>query len=201
MKRFLSLLLFALAFAFLAGCGADSGTPTRPDDGGPNTSPTADLTHSPSDPATGETVTFDASGSSDPDGSIVEYRWDFEGDGSVDQTTSDATVDASYSETGMFDATVTVEDDGGATDQATTTVEVMGAALREWVGGDDSAPADFHTAANWSPEGVPDADDETVIPAAPADQPVVDEDATIAKLRVEGGQVRVHGAKLLITGF
>lgn len=89
-----------------------------------NTAPAADLTHSPSNPAVGETVTFDASGSSDPDGSIVEYRWDVDGDGSVEATTTGATRTHSYGSTGDYSVTVTVVDDASATASATDTVQV-----------------------------------------------------------------------------
>ena len=40
-------------------------------------------------PATGEApliVSFDASGASDPDGTISQYEWDFDNDGTVDAT-------------------------------------------------------------------------------------------------------------------
>lgn len=40
-------------------------------------------------PTTGEApliVSFDASGSSDPDGTISQYEWDFENDGTIDAT-------------------------------------------------------------------------------------------------------------------
>lgn len=40
----------------------------------------------------GNQVTLDAHGSYDPDGSIVKYEWDFDGDGKYDQTTTAATV-------------------------------------------------------------------------------------------------------------
>ena len=89
-----------------------------------NTAPTADLTHSPTNPSVGETVTFDASGSSDPDGSIVEYRWDFDGDGTVDNVTTISTYSHAYGSSGDYGATVTVYDEDGASDLATTTVQV-----------------------------------------------------------------------------
>ncbi|MDD4903802.1 MAG: PKD domain-containing protein, partial [Candidatus Bipolaricaulis sp.] len=41
----------------------------------PNQAPTASFTFSPSSPTTGTTVSFNASASTDPDGSIVAYTW------------------------------------------------------------------------------------------------------------------------------
>lgn len=60
------------------------------------------------------TVTFDGSQSSDSDGSIASYNWDF-GDGS---TGSGATVQHSYASTGFFLASLQVTDNKGATDTA-----------------------------------------------------------------------------------
>jgi len=61
---------------------------------------------------------FDGTGSTDPDGTIVSYDWDF-GDGSTD---SGATVSHSYEDLGSHTATLTVTDNEGLT--ATTTAEV-----------------------------------------------------------------------------
>ncbi len=49
----------------------------------------------------------------DPDGSIAQYKWDFDGDGSVDQTTTDAKVIHTYNNAGTYNAKVTVVDDDG----------------------------------------------------------------------------------------
>jgi len=69
----------------------------------------------------GETVTFDGSGSSDPDGSIVSYDWDF-GD-SVTETGGITTH--SYSSGGTYEVTLMVTDDDEATDTDTTIVTVQ----------------------------------------------------------------------------
>lgn len=58
----------------------------------------------------GEAVTLDASGSSDSDGLLVAYEWDF-GDGSVG---SGATVSHTYDLPGAYDVTLCVTDDDGA---------------------------------------------------------------------------------------
>ena len=68
-----------------------------------------------------DTFTFDGSGCSDPDGSIVSYYWDFD-DG------SDAygeIVTHTYTTAGTYIVTLTVTDNGGLTDsdQATVTAE------------------------------------------------------------------------------
>lgn len=65
-------------------------------------------------PTTGEaplTVSFDASGSSDPDGTISNYEWDFENDGTVDAT--GATATHTYSAAGLYAAVLTVTDSTG----------------------------------------------------------------------------------------
>lgn len=68
----------------------------------------------------GQTVDFDASNSSDPDGSIDSFNWDF-GDGNSD---TGQQVSHTYSSEGTFTAQLTVTDDGGETDTDTVEVEV-----------------------------------------------------------------------------
>jgi PKD repeat protein len=62
--------------------------------------------------------TFDGTASSDPDGSIVSYDWDF-GDGSPHATTATATH--TYADAGDRTATLTVTDNRGATATVTKT--------------------------------------------------------------------------------
>ncbi|MCC7477018.1 PKD domain-containing protein [bacterium] len=60
------------------------------------------------------TVNFSAAGASDPDGSIVQYRWDPEGDGVFDLSTgAEPTLQHEYTQQGSFDAAVRVFDDQG----------------------------------------------------------------------------------------
>jgi len=87
-----------------------------------NDPPSASFTYSPSNPETVDTVSFDGSGSSDPDGSITSYSWDFTNDGAEDATGS--TASHSYSSSGDYTAVLTVTDDDGATDTATQTISV-----------------------------------------------------------------------------
>lgn len=63
----------------------------------------------------GTTVTLDASGSSDPDGSIRSYVWDFS-DGT---TAAGARVTHTYRESGTYTPAVVVTDDGGTDGFAT----------------------------------------------------------------------------------
>jgi PKD repeat protein len=76
-----------------------------------NLAPEAAFTRSDTTPTTGQSVTFDASGSVDRDGSIVAYRWRF-GDGT---TASGATVTHAYDDDGWYDVRLLVVDDSGAT--------------------------------------------------------------------------------------
>lgn len=83
---------------------------------GPNTGPTADLTGA----CAGMVCTFDASHSSDPDGQVVSYSFDF-GDGETAQSAS-GTVQHTYTTAGPFAASVTVTDNRGGTGTASTSV-------------------------------------------------------------------------------
>jgi PKD repeat protein len=68
----------------------------------------------------GETLTFSGSGSSDGDGTIVRYDWDF-GDGT---TAGQVKVSHSYSRAGRYQVTLTVTDDGGLSAGATLAVQI-----------------------------------------------------------------------------
>jgi hypothetical protein len=65
-------------------------------------------------------VNFDAAGSSDSDGSITTYLWNF-GDGS---SSTSSVTSHTYTTPGTFVATLTVTDNGGATGTASVTILV-----------------------------------------------------------------------------
>ncbi|WP_037355832.1 PKD domain-containing protein [Amycolatopsis orientalis] len=75
----------------------------------PNQGPLAVL--SPSGPTSGKTRAFSAAGSSDPDGTVTRYAWDF-GDGQRLVTTT-PDVSHTYAKPGTWAVTVTVTDDEG----------------------------------------------------------------------------------------
>jgi subtilisin family serine protease/PKD repeat protein len=69
---------------------------------------------------TGQLIQFNGSASSDPDGSIASYRWNF-GDGTTG--TGNAPTHA-YSTANTYTVTLTVTDNSGATSSASATVKV-----------------------------------------------------------------------------
>lgn len=71
----------------------------------------------------GVAVSFNGTGSSDPDGSIANYSWTF-GDGSVG---TGSTISHIYSAAGTYTATLTVTDNQGATGSASVPVTVTSA--------------------------------------------------------------------------
>ena len=87
--------------------------------------PTASFSASPSAPKTGQTVTFDASTSSDPDGAIIRYEWDLDGNGSF-ETDTGATPRASRAYTTAATRTIglRVTDDEGVASTTTRQLAV-----------------------------------------------------------------------------
>jgi DNA/RNA endonuclease G (NUC1) len=74
--------------------------------------------------AEGDTASFSAASSLDPNGTIASYEWDF-GDGS---TGSGVSVTHTFVQDGSFTVRVTVTDNDGLTDSATFTVNVTNVA-------------------------------------------------------------------------
>jgi len=58
------------------------------------------------------TVNFNVT-AKDPDGSIVAYKWDFDGNGKIDSTTTTGNTTYTYPDLGTFKANVTVVDNKG----------------------------------------------------------------------------------------
>lgn len=107
-----------------------------------NRTPIARASANPRDGDLPLTVTFDAAGSSDPDGDALTYEWDF-GDGSPRAT--GARASHRYEQAGTYMATLRVSDNRGATGTArlridagnnppTPTIELPGVSTRFRVG-------------------------------------------------------------------
>jgi PKD repeat protein len=93
-----------------------------------NHSPQAAFTVKPNPAATGETVTFDGSATSDPDGDrIAEWCWDF-GDGDGAPHAGGQTETHAYAAAGDYTARLIVSDGAGGMGSATVAVHVSGGA-------------------------------------------------------------------------
>jgi serine protease len=128
-RRCFGLLVVSFLLSACGGGGGGGGsttgtTPPPPPVTPPaNSAPDAAFTLSSTDGFAPLVVTFDASTSSDSDGSIASYSWNF-GDGSPGASTVQPTH--SYDQPGAYNATLTVTDDDGATDSSTRTIQVRG---------------------------------------------------------------------------
>ncbi|HEX7150264.1 MAG TPA: PKD domain-containing protein [Thermoanaerobaculia bacterium] len=96
---------------------------------GSNSAPSACFSASPVSGNAPLNVSFNASCSTDPEGSALSYSWDF-GDGSP--LGSGVSVSHSYYSAGYFDATLTVTDSGGATSISRRRISVTCPAGSRW---------------------------------------------------------------------
>src|SRR5204862_670648 len=86
-----------------------------------NQAPTAAITANPTDGPVPLTVSFDGTGSSDPEGKPLSYSWDLNGDGTFSDATG-ATASYTYTAAGVYHPSLRVTDDQGASDTKTVTV-------------------------------------------------------------------------------
>ncbi len=109
---------YATILQFLARSNALGTTPSP--------RPAASFTASPATVTPNQTVTFDASASTDEIGSIIEYSWDLDGNGTFETTTTGPATTYRYSQTGTVTVRLQVTDDYGDTSDVvsrTVTVE------------------------------------------------------------------------------
>ena len=85
-----------------------------------NSSPVADFTFSPTSPKVGEAVYVNGYGSSDSDGYIKKYHWEF-GDGARGTGVSTSHI---YSKDGTYNITLVVEDNYGLQSSKTVAVTI-----------------------------------------------------------------------------
>ncbi|HEX2030825.1 MAG TPA: PKD domain-containing protein, partial [Actinomycetota bacterium] len=104
---------------------ADTYSWTVEEEPPPNQAPVADLG---ADPTSGDaplTVSFDGSGSDDPDGVISSWSLDFgDEDSTSDQGAPPSSLGHTYTEPGTYTATLTVTDDDGDTDTDSVSITV-----------------------------------------------------------------------------
>ena len=89
----------------------------------PNQSPFASFTYSPLNPEISQEITFDAASSTDSDGQINSYQWDF-GDNATSSISAIITTH-SYSTSGDYLIQLTVIDNNGASSNTTSTISIF----------------------------------------------------------------------------
>jgi len=85
--------------------------------------PVAAFTFTPTTPTAGDTVTFNATTSSDSDGNIVSYRWDFGDENTTTVTTP--IITHTYKASGNYTVTLNVTDNDDLTDTKTESIKVQ----------------------------------------------------------------------------
>ncbi len=90
-----------------------------------NQPPVAALTATPATADTGVAISFSAAGSTDPEGTALQYQFDWENDGTYDTAYSTtATASHAYTTSGTKTVKVQVKDGGGLTATKTVTVTI-----------------------------------------------------------------------------
>jgi PKD repeat protein len=110
----------------------DPGTVSQPPPVATFQPPIADFGVAPASPTVGEPVRFDGTASTDFDGQVIRFEWDFDGDGVIDAT--GPIVEHTFFEPGTHVVSLTVVDDSGNTDVLSLSIEVVGAAAAAPVG-------------------------------------------------------------------
>ncbi len=94
--------------------------------GGANVAPVANFTASPSVANINQSVTFDAGSSSDANGDALQYRWDWDNNGTYDTAySSSKTATHSWTSTGNKTIKLQVKDPAGLTSTKTLTISIV----------------------------------------------------------------------------
>ncbi len=110
-----------------------------------NSAPIASFTFT----CNGPTCAFDGTASSDPDGAIVQYNWYFGGSWGGNASTASHTF-----ATGTFPATLTVTDNGGATNTMVVSVTVVNALpIASFTTTCNGMTCTFNASASYDPDG------------------------------------------------
>jgi glucose/arabinose dehydrogenase len=99
----------------------DDGTVHRITYAAANQPPTAVITANPTNGPVPLTVSFDGTGSSDPEGRPLSYSWDLNGDGTFGDATA-STASYTYTTAGVYHPSLRVTDDQGVSDTKSVTV-------------------------------------------------------------------------------
>jgi PKD repeat protein len=140
-----------------------------------NQPPTADLQFNPDPAITEYAGTYDASASTDPDGQIVKYEWQW-GDGTPDTTSTSPSVKHAYEFAGTYGVHLITTDDKGATGTTDRTVQVQ----------------------DGPPPGKVIAREAAAVTAAGAGSPFT---IALDHATLSPGTTTVSGAKLVTAGF
>jgi len=119
-KQSLNLLSILFVTLFISACGGGSSDASSPPPPVVNQAPNAVITVNQNSGIAPATIEFSGTSSTDADGSIATYAWDFTSDGSIDD--NNATTSFAYQDAGTYSATLTVTDDDGA--NSTSTIEI-----------------------------------------------------------------------------
>ncbi len=117
------------AAALLSACGGGGGSNNNGNNAAPppvNQAPSARISASTTDGFATLTVNFSGGGSTDPDGTVASYAWDFDDGGA---TGNGASVSHTFTDPGGYNVRLTVTDDDGATDSVLQNIRVRGTRL------------------------------------------------------------------------
>jgi PKD repeat protein len=89
-----------------------------------NYPPVADFIFTPLDPDPGEPIEFDASVSTDLDGNIILYQWDWDNDGVYDESNSNPRTTHTFIDSGLYPVTLNAKDQYSTNDTKTLIVKV-----------------------------------------------------------------------------
>jgi PKD repeat protein len=136
MRREWLMVLLAVGLLMSVGCGttaralntdgnlSDSATQNvRVNESAAENQPPRAVISGPTSGSVGQRLSFSGANSTDPDGRIESYAWDF-GDGT---TGSGVNVTHSYEAAGTYKVTLTVTDDGNGTARVSSLSEVSAA--------------------------------------------------------------------------